>query len=64
MPEMQLDDVLQITQSNVTVLDFFAGQALAGLVLSDPDESRSCEGTAVLAYQYARAMIDERSKPQ
>ena len=43
----------------VTVLDWFAGKALTGIL---HDAEVFWEGAATLAYQYAEAMLKERAK--
>lgn len=44
----------------ISVLDWFAGQALAGLVHSSPDSG--CKETAADAYLYAVHMLKERER--
>lgn len=45
----------------MTLLDHFAGQALAGILRARPG-SREPEAVAKLAYQFGRAMLAERDK--
>lgn len=45
----------------MTLLDYFAGQALAGM-LADPGVNGPCDKTAKAAFDYARAMLDEKAK--
>jgi hypothetical protein len=46
----------------ITVLDWFAGQALAGLLASDEFSGIPPEALARLSYGQARNMMDERPK--
>jgi len=47
----------------MTLRDYFAGQALAGMWASDNENFRlDAEFTAIFAYKYADAMIKERDK--
>jgi hypothetical protein len=53
-------DWLDITGgTSITLLDYFAGKALGGIL---HDAEIFWEGAAVLAYQYAEAMLAERNK--
>jgi hypothetical protein len=45
----------------MTLRDWFAGQALAGLMASNLNE-QSAKTLALLSYEQADAMIDERQK--
>ena len=45
---------------DLTVLDWFAGQALAGLLAADEFSHRAPEELANLAYAQARAMLEKR----
>lgn len=45
----------------MTLLDYFAGQALAGM-LADPTVTGPCAKVAESAYNFAQAMLDERAK--
>lgn len=45
----------------ITVLDWFAGQALSGLLASDEFSQSSPEALARLSYGQARAMMNERT---
>jgi len=49
-------------QMGMTLLDWFAGQALAGLLSDETIERLQPEGYAKAAYDYAEAMIEERTK--
>jgi hypothetical protein len=54
-------------QSGMTLLDYFAGQALAGLLAFSPKGSRADDQyergvAAEEAYDYAEAMVREREK--
>ncbi|RLC32374.1 MAG: hypothetical protein DRH37_00770 [Deltaproteobacteria bacterium] len=44
--------------SGMTLIDWFAGQAMTGVAITDEREDKVAEW----AYGYARAMIDERAK--
>jgi len=46
-------------KDSLTVLDYFAGKALVGIL---HDAEIFWEGAAALAYQYAEAMLKEREK--
>lgn len=46
-------------KDSLTVLDYFAGKALVGIL---HDAEVFWEGAAALAYQYAEAMLAERTK--
>lgn len=50
-----------IHNPGMTLLDYFAGQALAGM-LADPGVNGPCETTAKVAFDYAKAMLDEKAK--
>jgi hypothetical protein len=45
----------------MTLLDYFAGQALAGM-LADPGEVGSCSKVAESAYNFGIAMLKEKAK--
>lgn len=45
----------------MTLRDYFAGQALAGMLAADDS---SYERAAGLAYGYADALLKQRAKPQ
>lgn len=45
----------------MTLLDYFAGQALAGM-LADPDVNGPPGAVAIIAYNFAEAMLGEREK--
>lgn len=50
-----------ISQSGMTLRDYFAGQALAGLVIvNDPTEGNAPSHFARWAYALADAMLQER----
>ena len=49
-------------EMGMTLLDWFAGQALAGLLSDETIERCTPEGYAKSAYDYAEAMIEERKK--
>jgi hypothetical protein len=56
-----LDDEICLVQEGLTVRDWFAGQALVGLVASSQgDEDLFAEDYASLAYIYADEMLEER----
>ena len=46
--------------SGLTLLDWFAGQTLAGLLASDQFSTVEPEAMAKLAYAQAHAMLEER----
>ena len=46
----------------MTLRDWFAGQALAGMAATDDADSRFYSDLARSAYRYADAMIEARSK--
>jgi hypothetical protein len=46
-------------QVGMTLLDYFAGQALQG-ILAGPDHGQDSEEIAIVAYGAAEAMIKER----
>ena len=48
--------------AGMTMLDYFAGHALAGLLSDETIERVTPEGYAKSAYDYAQAMIEERNK--
>jgi hypothetical protein len=52
-----------LSQDGMSLLDYFAGQALVGL-LSDPNTNidEPAEAVASMAYRYARAMLAERKQ--
>ncbi len=52
-------DTFRVTDARMTLRDYFAGQALAGLSTST---EYSCKVTAKLAYTIADEMLAERSK--
>ena len=54
---------LALQTSGMTLRDWFAGQALAGIVCSERYDPEPWEGTAKAAYQVADAMLAERIKP-
>lgn len=45
----------------MTLRDWFAGQALVGLMASD--DAEACDKDAAYAYRLADAMLAERAKP-
>jgi len=48
-----------ITSAGMTLRDYFAGQALAGM-LACPDTADACELVAQASYNYADAMLKAR----
>jgi hypothetical protein len=50
-------------QSGMSLRDWFAGQALAGIVAGTEADDETEETCARYAYLYADAMMAERSKP-
>lgn len=59
-PQTELDKALY-THGGMTLRDYFAGQALAGL-LSDIECNPTSEEAAKIAYDFAEAMILEKDK--
>lgn len=54
----------EVRESGMSLRDWFAGQALAGIIAcpgAEPDDA-SREGCASLAYGFADAMLAEREK--
>ena len=49
------------TADGMTLLDYFAGQALAGMLVNDPPD-RTYRLSAAMAYEMAIAMIAERER--
>jgi hypothetical protein len=49
-------------QQGMSLRDYFAGHALAGLLSDETIERVTPEGYAKSAYDYAEAMIEERTK--
>lgn len=52
-------------QDGMSLLDYFAGQAMQSLVAfreADADSALSCYDIAEIAYDYARHMLAERAK--
>ena len=47
----------------LTIRDYFAGQALIGMVTADPDGKRGDEKLAQWSYMIADALLAEREKP-
>lgn len=64
----QLEDGALFKQfPGMSLRDWFAGQALAGFIAchaADADAAPSASGAARAAYQYADAMLAERSKSE
>lgn len=50
------------SQRGMTLRDYFAGQALAALLVSDSDSETSYRDTVKNAYYIADAMLEERNK--
>jgi len=48
--------------SGMTLRDYFAGQALVGIIASDCSDKMAVEPRAKLAYRIADAMLAEREK--
>lgn len=51
----------------MSILDHFAGLAMQGLLANPGDLSylsTSAKGISGMAYDYARAMLEERAKPE
>ena len=46
--------------SDMTLLDYFAGQALAGMLTSPHNDDATPEMYARASYEVARAMLNER----
>ena len=63
-PEMVLEQVQAVSPIVVhprrTLRDWFAGQALAGLVVTADETSAGADLTAGAAYEYADAMLKAR----
>lgn len=62
-PTMQSDDLdlpPSPPQTGMTLLDYFAGRALQGLISVDLDNQVPPVMTAHTAYSYAEAMLKER----
>ena len=66
LPQVQ-QQCLQGGQSEyiggMSLRDYFAGQALAGLLAADTQERHDEEWMAVSAYSISDAMLAERAKP-
>ncbi len=60
-PVSEADRVFTSAQKGMTLLDWFAGQALIGIVAS-ADEHDSPEGLAGAAFLIAHAMMEESAK--
>ena len=54
---------LACLDSGMTLRDYFAGQALVGIITSDCSDKMAAEPRAKLAYRIADAMLAEREKP-
>jgi len=53
---------LECRDYGMTLWDYFAGQALAGIIASDCSDKMAVEPRAKLAYRIADAMLAEREK--
>jgi len=56
-----LEDEKHYRADGMSLLDYFAGQALAG-ILADHEFNSEPDIAAKVAYNYARAMIKEREQ--
>ena len=54
--------ILIPASSGMSLLDYFAGQALAGMCANKIDGGRSFQECAEYAYMHANAMLVERGK--
>lgn len=52
----------EVVNPGMTLRDYFAGQALQGLISGLPDSDCGIDGFAHDAYMYADAMLEEREK--
>ena len=58
-------EVVQFGSPGMTLLDYFAGQALAGMCVNDGDsnfDGWNADGIARHAYRIAAAMLTERAR--
>lgn len=66
-PTLLKSGELAVSEGGMSLRDYFAGQALAGILASPTllgDDARHLRAVALAAYNYANAMLAERAKTE